>query len=97
MSRGKYSPTVYGMPDRAYDQFNYNAKGKNPPSKWSADEYDEEIHFANYDSEGYDSYGYSAYNSEGKYVGICNGVDRNGYTEWDYLAMSDEEYEDHAR
>lgn len=92
MSKGKYSPTVYSMPDRDFNQFIYNAKGEIPPT--TREEYDVEIHFGNYDSEGFDSYGYSAYDSDGKYVGIGNGIDRKGYTEWDYLVMTDEQYED---
>lgn len=52
--------------------------------------------FPHYDHEGFDSYGYSAFNSEGKYVGIGQGIDRNGFSENDYLAMSDDEFEDHC-
>lgn len=100
MSKGKYSPTVYSMdPDRVRS-YDYNCYGQ-VPAEWSkevADRgvvYDEKTMFANYDSEGYDSYGYSAFDSDGVYVGIGSGVDRRGFTEHDYLAMSDEEFEDH--
>ena len=49
--------------------------------------------FTNYDDGGYDSYGYSAFDWEGNYVGIGGGVDRNGYTENEYLCMSDEQWD----
>lgn len=93
MAKGKYSPTVYRV--KSAGTFVFNAKGKRPPKFVAGKtEWNEELHFANYDSEGFDSYGYSAYDSDGKYVGIGNGIDRAGYTENEYLAMSDEEYED---
>ena len=93
MSRGKYSPN---LPQGK--QFVYNCFGQ-PPAPWSkamADigaTYNEQTMFANYDDEGYDSYGYSAFDSEDNYVGIGNGVDRNGYTEYEYLCMPDEQWE----
>jgi hypothetical protein len=92
MSRGKYSPTVYyrKSPEEGYI---YNAKGEIPPSTWADGEYSTEIHFVDYDSEGFDRYGYSAYDSEGNYVDIGRGVDRNGCTENDYLCMSAEEFD----
>lgn len=101
MSKGKYSPTVYHMKqDRTPVEYDRNCYGQ-IPAEWSkevADRgvvYDEKTMFANYDSEGYDSYGYSAFDRDGVYAGIGNGVDRRGFTEHDYLAMSDEEFEDH--
>ena len=56
--------------------------------------YDELTMFANYDDEGFDSYGYSAFDRFGTYSGIGGGVDRNGYTEYEYLFMTDEKWED---
>lgn len=92
MSKGKYSPTVFHRTDFSERLFIYNAKGQIGPDPW--DVYDEETCFTNYDSEGYDVYGYSAYDKQGNFVGVAgNGVDRNGLTEWDYLTMSDEEFE----
>ena len=91
MSKGKYSPNL-PRNDRSFD---YNAKRQIPPTFDKSEDYDQEIHFANYDSEGYDSYGYSAYDADGKFVGLGDGIDRNGYTEMDYLCMSDEEFEEH--
>lgn len=91
MSRGKYSPTLWYRRDLEDVEFKYNARGESP-ALWDRDHYDEETMFDNYDNEGYDSYGYSAYDSEGRYVGIGNGVDRKGYTESDYLRMDDDEF-----
>jgi len=51
---------------------------------------------ADYDSEGYDSYGYSGVDQDGNYVGCGNGIDRLGYTEMDYLSMSQDDWEDIA-
>lgn len=92
MSKGKYSPIVYGR-NHAHTDFEYNARGEKV--EWKKDSgvpYNEELHFNDYDQEGYDSYGYSAYLEDGTFVGHGQGVDRNGYTELDYLAMSDDEY-----
>lgn len=89
MSRGKYSPT---LPHRneGFEFFKYNAKGEIPPEYVQGSmRYDPEIHFADHDEEGYDYYGYSSYDAEGKYVGCGAGVDRNGYTETDYLCDED--------
>ena len=98
MSKGKYSPTVWRkeLSSRIEDYKNiyiYNARGKIPPDTW--DVFNEEVHFPNYDKDGFDSYGYSAYDEHGIYVGIGDGVDRNGYTEYYYLVMSDEEFAEH--
>lgn len=94
MSRGKYSPNLpHGK------EFIYNCYGQEP-AEWSEEIrqvgilYDELTMFANYDDEGYDSYGYSAFDSDGFYMGIGGGVDRNGYTEHEYLCMSDDEWGD---
>jgi hypothetical protein len=93
MSRGKYSPNLpYSK------EYIYNCHGF-PPAPWSKEiadsgaEYFEETMFADYDDEGYDSYGYSAFDSDGNYVGPGNGVDRNGYTEMEYLCMSNDEWD----
>ena len=94
MSRGKYSPTLNQRLIHA--DYIYNAYGQIPPElPDDAEErkrvYDEKIHFPNYDSEGFDSYGYSAFDEKGMiYLGIGEGVDRNGYTEFDYLQMDDD-------
>ncbi|WP_407308154.1 hypothetical protein [Acinetobacter sp.] len=87
MSRGKYSPTA----SKQFEPFDRNSKGELPPATWP-EGYDEKVHFANYDANGFDSYGYSAYDAHGTYVGIGEGVDRDGYTEMDYLRMDDEEF-----
>lgn len=94
MSRGKYSPNLpHGK------EFIYNCYGQEP-AEWSEEIrqvgilYDEMTMFVNYDDEGYDSYGYSAFDSDGFYMGIGGGVDRNGYTEHEYLCMSDDEWGD---
>lgn len=98
MSKGKYSPTVYYRKDKD-EPFDKNCYGQ-PCVEWSqAVEdsgvvYNEKTMFGNYDSQGFDSYGYSAFDEDGYYVGVGNGVDRNGYTEHDYLEMSDEEFGD---
>lgn len=95
MSRGKYSPTLYSpnLLERTEKDYIYNAKGEIPPNPTEAGLYDPEIHFGNYDEDGFDSYGYSAYNAKGEYVGVGgDGVDRNGYTEFDYLLMTDNEF-----
>lgn len=101
MSKGKYSPTVYSM-DQRHVEFDKNCYGK-PCVEWSKEVaesgvvFDEKTMFGNYDEEGYDSYGYSAFYADGTYAGIGSGVDRRGFTELDYLAMSDEEFEDHFK
>ena len=91
MSKGKYSPTVYTH-KHVCTQYKYNAKGE-MPVQFDRDQYNEETMYDNYDSEGFDSYGYSAYSQDGTFVGSCYGIDRNGYTEDDYMNMSDEEFD----
>ena len=97
MAYGKYSPTL----PAGHEDFHYiyNARGQLPPDFVAgSDEYIEELHFGNYDSEGFDSYGYSALDEFGNYVGIGNGVDREGMTELEYLLeynrSADSEYAD---
>jgi hypothetical protein len=89
MSRGKYSPN---LPNLGEDSFVFNADGQVPAPWKGGDEYDQRTMFAQYDSEGFDRYGYSAFDADGTFVGTGNGVDRNGYTEYEYLTMSDEQW-----
>jgi len=94
MSRGKYSPWCYSYSNRQGNtEYIYNCYGE-VPVEWDTDNYDEKLMFGNYDSEGFDSYGYSAFDEDGKYVGIGSGIDRYGYTENDYLSMSDDKFQD---
>ena len=92
MGRGKYSLAYKRWPE-GYE-FRFNCYGQEP-AEWSQAvqdsgvEYDEKTMFANYDEEGFDSYGYSAFDGDGNYVGIMNGVDREGWTEHDYLTLAD--------
>lgn len=104
MSKGKYSPTVYSPTvchNDKDEQFDKNCYGQ-PCADWSTScleagvEYNERTMFGNYDSEGFDSYGYSAFDIKQNYVGIGSGVDRNGYTAYEYLVMSDEEFESYT-
>lgn len=100
MSKGKYSPSLTRKDvGRPYTDYCYNADKQIPPEwtlemKERGEEYDTRLYFGNYDENGYDSYGYSAFDADGNYVGIGEGIDRWGYTEWDYLAMSDDDFED---
>ena len=92
MSRGKYSPI---LPQGK--QYIHNCYGQTP-APWSKEiaesgiHYDELTMFDDYDDEGYDRYGYSCFDANGEYAGTGGGVDRAGYTENDYLAMSDDEW-----
>lgn len=89
MSRGKYSPNYVRN-----KEYIYNCYGELPaPYNLETDTYDEKIHFADYDDEGYDSYGYSAFDTDRNYVGIGQGIDRNGYTEDQYMSMTDDEWD----
>lgn len=95
MSKGKYSPHVI---IRDYSEYVYNAHGR-LPAPWNPEiakneQYQEEVHFANYDLDGFDSYGYSAFDKNNNFVGGGNGVDKAGYTELDYMGMADEEFND---
>lgn len=97
MAQGKYSPTVYGLEDRPWSDFRFNCYGQTPapwPSKNPRVVYDEKTMYDNYDSEGYDSYGYSAFGADGNYVGDGRGVDRNGYTEFEYMSMTPERFDE---
>ena len=103
MSKGKYSPALTRKDcDRPYEDYKYNADKQIPP-EWTLQmkddgiEYDSRLYGGWYDENGYDSYGYSAFDSNGNYVGHGNGVDRWGYTEMDYLSMSDDDFEDICR
>lgn len=96
MSKGKYSPNYpRHLQNKDWSYFNRNADGELPPHyDHAAGEYIERWHFSNYDPDGYDMYGYSAFDMHGTYVGPGKGVDRNGYTEQEYLVMTDEEFYD---
>lgn len=89
MGVGKYSPILPNVKED-YTFFRFNAYGKEP-EPWTKEVeasgvvFDEKTMLANYDPEGYDSYGYSAFDVNGDYVGIGQGVDRDGMTEDDYL------------
>jgi len=95
MSKGKYSPSLTRGMISSWDAntFIYNADRQLPPETWEEGGYNSRLHLAHYDKEGYDSYGYSAFDDDGNYIGIGEGIDRWGYTEWDYLAMTDSEFE----
>lgn len=94
MSQGKYSPRCPHARDNKYE-YKFNCFGKMPPIyNPTSDVFDAQMHFGNYDDEGYDSYGYSCFDADGVYVGIGVGVDRLGYTEMEYLRMSEDDYVD---
>jgi hypothetical protein len=90
MSRGKYSPN---LPLKQESDFCFNAKGQIPEEYIRRPDYNEETMADNYDDEGFDRYGYSAYDKGGNYAGIGRGIDRNGYTEFEYLGMREEEFQ----
>lgn len=98
MSQGKYSPTVNYRNTKTVD-YNKNCYGQ-MPATWNDEvkaqglDYDSKTMFADYDDEGFDSYGYSAFDNNGKFVGHGRGVDRNGYTEMDYLCMDADSFND---
>ncbi len=98
MSKGKYSPSLTRDDvNRPYSDYIYNADKQIPPNwtlemKEDGEEYDCRLYYGGYDENGYDSYGYSAFDVNGNYIGIGEGIDRWGYTEWDYLEMSDDEF-----
>lgn len=92
MSRGKYSPSRKEWPT-GY-KYEYNYLGEKVTWDWSNGkptdfEENHNLYFDDYDEEGYDSYGYSALDKDGKFVGHGTGVDRDGYTEMDYLTLQD--------
>lgn len=87
MSRGKYSPNC-----PSGKQYIYNCYGKVPaPYNGDKSTWDEKTMFADYDDEGFDRYGYSAFSADGTYV-FGAGIDREGFTENDYLQMDDDEF-----
>lgn len=96
MSKAKYSPSLTREMIAAHNEttFIYNCKGEIAPTDWADGEYNDIIHFGNYDSEGFDTYGYSAWLKNGKFAGHGNGADRWGYTEDDYDNMDDDEFND---
>jgi len=100
MSKGKYSPSLTSADaNRPYTAYCYNADRQIPPEwnleiKERGNIYDERTHSGNYDENGYDSYGYSAFLKNGTFIGLGRGIDRWGYTEDDYLCMSDSEFDD---
>ena len=87
MSTGKYSPICPHANEPGWDVFKFNCYGE-LPAEYSKEHYDEKTMFDDYDDEGFDCYGYSAFDADGNYVGFCNGIDRAGYTEMDYLQAS---------
>ncbi len=93
MSQGKYSPRTPNA-NKGWDFFNRNCYGQIPPDYTvGVDEYDEKLHFADYDDEGFDRYGYSAFDADRNYVGVGNGIDRLGYTEFDYITMDPDDFD----
>lgn len=89
MSTGKYSPLCPHAREDGWGSFVYNCYGEVPPEyNHDKGEYNEKLHFVDYDDEGFDSYGYSSFDMDGVYVGVGNGIDRYGYTEDDYLMDS---------
>ena len=94
MSRGKYSPVCKDWPDDY--EYKFNANGKLPEPWRPKPLYNEKTMYDCYDEDGYDCYGYSAYLKDGTYIGCGRGVDRNGWTEMDYLTLQDipEEHRD---
>lgn len=89
MSRGKYSPICPRGKEFIYNCFKQLPE---PYDRNYPETYDAQKHFANYDDEGFDSYGYSAWGNNGEYVGVGSGIDRLGYTEFDYLTMDDDDW-----
>lgn len=91
MSRGKYSPWCYGSDQSSID-YAFNCYGE-VPVDWNKEDYDEKTMYDHYDSDGFDSYGYSSFDIDGNYVGVGRGIDRYGYTENEYLCMTDDKFE----
>lgn len=93
MSRGKYSVLATKHWPNGYE-YKYNCYG-NLPEPWSLEMkeaghvFDDKTMFDDYDEEGYDRYGYSAFDADGNFVGHGQGVDREGWTEMDYLTLQD--------
>lgn len=91
MSRIKCSPWCYRNTDVSDDTFNCYGE---VPVEWSKENYDEKTMFGNYDIDGFDRYGYSAFDIDGNYVGMWLGIDRYGRTEYEYLCMDPDDYDD---
>lgn len=94
MSKGKYSPSLTRkmIAEHTDQTFIYNSLG-DPDSTFPLGEiYIESLHFDIYDAEGYDRYGYSAWNEDGTFAGHGAGIDRWGYTEMEYMGMSDNDF-----
>ena len=90
MSNGKYSPN---LPNNDDYEYKFNCYGQ-PPAEYTpgVNEYDEKLMFDAYDEDGFDRYGYSCFDKNGVYVGTGRGIDRNGYTELQYMEMSTEDF-----
>lgn len=89
MSTGKYAPFC-PYANTGYE-FKYNCYGDPVTfdfNNGNMKDYDQKLHYDNYDEEGFDSYGYSCFDKDGNYVGCGEGIDRCGYTEMDYLSDS---------
>jgi hypothetical protein len=92
MSRGKYSLAYKRWPE-GYE-FKYNCFGQEP-APWTqemidaGEVYDSMTMMDGYDEEGFDRYGYSAFDNDGEYLGHMDGVDRDGWTEDQYLRLED--------
>ena len=92
MARGKYSPRCPHA-NTDYD-FKYNCYGKIPDTyNGDSKTFDARIHMSGYDDQGFDSYGYSDFLDDGTWVGLGQGIDRNGKTEDDYFNMDDDEFD----
>ena len=79
----------------ANGDYRFNADKQIPPEFINGrDIYDQRVHFGDYDSDGFDRYGYSAFLKDGTFIGLGQGIDRAGITEDEYLAMTDEEFND---
>lgn len=88
MSRGKYSPN---LPTANWEiaAFKFNTKGDIPPIPQKGETIIPEIHYGGLDDEGFDMYGYSPFDEDGNYIADGMGIDRNGYTETEYLTDDD--------
>ena len=89
--RGKYSVRAYKHWPENYE-YKYNCYGE-IPEEWngpeSGKEYNEKTMWGGHDEEGFDMYGYSAFDLRGNFVGHGRGIDREGWTEEDYLFERD--------
>jgi hypothetical protein len=92
MSRGKYSPALT-REMIANREFGFNCYGETP-AEWAGGEaHDTKTMHDCYDSDGFDYYGYSAFDIAGNYITTGEGIDRAGYTEFEYLCMDDADFE----